>query len=272
MPLGSKARREGQIGLEKSLYDHSLFVVVVHIGRAEEYYVPEASQKNSRYVWPEEAERLVSRAKRDGRAEKHPLLLEQQLESLTGFSNHACWRYLNKHGVKRPGTGKRRQWDEKAVDFVMEQGYDAAVQKFKTSKKALYSFMQRNNRSVGQWRGEYSLHHVRKLLSVRTDTILSWIKAGYMEATPTTFAGKDSYIISQEQLRKFLSKHSGDLMPRRLPEKRIAFLSEFLFEGKHADLGLLRTRESKKEGEAFRNGEYLNVMQSPVEASRSHAD
>ena len=37
----------------------------------------------------------------------------------------------------------------------------------------------------------------------------------------------------------------------------LEFLSNFLFEGGHAELGLLRTRESKKEGEAFRNGEYL---------------
>lgn len=231
--------------------------------------MPEASQKISRYTWPEAAERLVFRAKRDGLAEKHPLLLEQQLESLTGFSNHACWRYLNKHAIKRPGTGQRRQWDQKAVEFVMEQGYDAAAQKYKTSKKAIYSFMGRNNRSVGQWRGEYSVHQIRKLLNVRTDTVLSWIRAGYLEATPIVFAGKESYVITEEQLKKFLLANVGGLMPRRLPEKRVRFLSNFLYGDKHTDLGLLRTRESKKEGEAFRNGEYLSNPQS--KASHSQA-
>lgn len=223
--------------------------------------MPAASQRITRYVWPVEAERLVKKAQRDGKAQKHSVLLQQQLETLTGFSSHACWRYLNKFGIQRPGAGKRKQWDQKAVDFVLEQGYDAAVQKFDTSKRAVYSFMQRHQRSVGQWRGQYSLHQVRRLLSMRTDTIVSWIKAGHLEATPVQFAGKETYVITEEQLRKFVSKHSSHLMPRRLPEKRIAFLSSFLFENRHADLGLLRTRESKKEGEAFRNGEYLATTQ-----------
>jgi hypothetical protein len=42
---------------------------------------------------------------------------------------------------------------------------------------------------------------------------------------------------------------------RRFPEKRAEFLSTYLYDEKHMNLGLLRTRESKKEGEAYR--EYM---------------
>ncbi len=241
------------------------FDVVAHSGRSGgENRVSETSQRTTRYIWPTEAERLVKRAAQSGASQRNAALLHQKLLALTGFSDHACWRYLQKFGIKRPGAGKRVQWNPKAVDFVMDQGYDAAVQKFNTSKKAVYRFMQRNERVLGACRGQYSLNQLRKLLSVRTETIGSWIKAGYLEATPFQYGGKETYIVSDDQLRKFLKSFSGDLMPRRLPEKRLEFLSNFLFEGGHAELGLLRTRESKKEGEAFRNGEYLA-------ASRPHA-
>ncbi len=172
---------------------------------------------------------------------------------------------MEKFGIKRPGAGKRVKWTPKAVDFVMDQGYDAAVQKFNTSKKAVYRFMQRNERTMGSCRGQYSLNQLRKLLSVRTETIVGWIKAGHLEATPFQYGGKETYIVSDEQLRKFLESYSSGLMPRRLPEKRLEFLSQFLFKGGHAELGLLRTRESKKEGEAFRNGEYLATPHSYAE-------
>ena len=217
----------------------------------------ETSQRITRYIWPAEAERLVKRAAQGGAPQHNAALLHQKLLALTGFSDHACWRYLQKFGIKRPGAGKRVQWNPKAVDFVMDQGYDAAVQKFNTSKKAVYRFMQRNERTMGACRGQYSLNQLRKLLAVRTETIGSWIKAGHLEATPFQYAGKETYVVSDEQLRKFLKNFSGELMPRRLPEKRLEFLSNFLFKGGHTELGLLRTRESKKEGEAFRNGEYL---------------
>ena len=225
----------------------------------------ETSQRTTRYIWPAEAERLVKRAAQGGSSQQNAALLHQKLAALTGFSDHACWRYLQKFGIKRPGAGKRRQWNPKAVDFVMDQGYDAAVQKFNTSKKAVYRFMQRNDRAMGACRGQYSLNQLRKLLSVRTETIGGWIKAGHLEATPFQYGGKETYIVSDEQLRKFLKSFSGELMPRRLPEKRLEFLSNFLFEGGHAELGLLRTRESKKEGEAFRNGEYLVSSHSRTE-------
>ena len=221
----------------------------------------ETPPRTKPYTWPPEAERIIRRAAQGEASQQNAALLHQKLLTLTGFSDHACWRKLQKHGIRRPGAGKRVQWNPKAVDFVMEQGYDAAVQKFNTSKKAVYRFMQRNQRSMGSCRGQYSLNQLRKLLSVRTETISGWIRAGYLEASPFQYGGKETHIVSDEQLRKFLKTYSGDLMPRRLPEKRLAFLSNFLFEGGHAELGLLRTRESKKEGEAFRNGEYLSGSQ-----------
>jgi hypothetical protein len=214
-------------------------------------------RKRGRYIWPEEAKRLVSRSLRTQDKGSHAVLLHDQLLQLTGFSDHACWRFLARYGVQRPGSGKRKVWDEKVVEFVMEHGYEKAAQKFGCTRKALYALMERQGREVGHCSGHYGLNQLRKLLSVRVDVVKRWINSGLLEAIPVTYGGKPSFVVSDEQLRKFLSRHAGGMFPRRFPEKRIEFLSNFLYDVKHMDLGLLRTRESKKEGEAFRNGEYL---------------
>src|SRR5258708_5981013 len=106
---------------------------------------------------------------------------------LTGFSSAACWRFLQRHGIQRPGSGTRKMWDPTIVDFVMEHGYERAAQKFGCSKKALYSAMERQQRAVGHCSGQYGLNQLRQLLNVRAETLKHWISAGHLEATPETY-------------------------------------------------------------------------------------
>ncbi|RSL18627.1 hypothetical protein EDE15_4217 [Edaphobacter aggregans] len=213
--------------------------------------------KTIRHKWPREAHRLVQRAVRTTDKTSKAVLLHSQLEELTGHGSHACWRFLQRYGITRPGTGKRRCWDDPGiVDFVMEHGYSAASEKFGCSRKALYSFMQRQQRGIGHCSGQYGLNQLRKLLSVRVETIQYWISAGYLEASQQVYGGKTTYVVSDDQLRRFLTREAANMVPlRRFPEKRAEFLSTYLYDEKHMNLGLLRTRESKKEGEAYR--EYM---------------
>ncbi|WP_125486967.1 hypothetical protein [Edaphobacter aggregans] len=88
------------------------------------------------------------------------------------------------------------------------------------------------------------------------ETIQYWISAGYLEASQQVYGGKTTYVVSDDQLRRFLTREAANMVPlRRFPEKRAEFLSTYLYDEKHMNLGLLRTRESKKEGEAYR--EYM---------------
>ena len=218
-------------------------------------------KRRTRLIWPEEAKRLVTKAQRSGDPIKNILLLHNQLQQITGFGSRACWNFLDRNGIRRPA--QRIQWDPKIVDFVMEHGYDKAAERFSCDKTLLYKFIQRQNRQVGHCSGQYGLNQLRKLLSVRVSVIEGWIKDNILEATAITFAGKPTWRVSDDQLKRFLADHaSGLIRSRRFPEKRVTFLSEYLYDGKHMDLGLLRTRESKKEGEAFRNGEYLTTRNS----------
>ena len=146
-------------------------------------------------------------------------------------------------------------WDPTIVDFVMEHGYERAAQKFGCSKKLSTAQWGDNSVRSATALVKYGLNQLRQLLNVRAETLKHWISAGHLEATPETYGGKPTFVVSDEQLRRFLSREAGNMLPRRFPEKRVEFLSNYLYDGKHMNLGLLRTRESKKEGEAYRNGE-----------------
>ena len=72
-----------------------------------------------------------------------------------------------------------------------------------------------------------------------------------------TRTGRPRYSIEFEALQKFCKEHRNLLITRRWPPQRIRFLEEYVFAPKHAEL--LRTRESKRENEAFDRGEYLDL-------------
>jgi hypothetical protein len=212
-------------------------------------------RKVTRYIWPDEAIRLVRRSLRVPDKPPDAVLLHHQLEQLTGFSSSACWRFLRNNGIQRPGSGKRTLWNpaaiDKVIDYVMEHGYDAAVEKYGCTKRALYCLIHRMERNVGHCSGHFGLNLLRRLLSVRIEVLRRWINDGQLEAIPVNYGGKESFVVSDDQLRQFLSRHAGSMLLRRIPQKRIEFLSEFLYDKSVADLGLLRTRESKKENDAY---------------------
>ena len=111
-------------------------------------------KKSSRYFWPPEAERLVSKALRVQDKKPNAPLLHSHLEELTGFSSDACWRFLQRHGIQRPGSGTRKVWsNEIMVEFVMEHGYaQGSSDGLTVPRKALYSAMQRQGRTLGALR------------------------------------------------------------------------------------------------------------------------
>lgn len=210
-------------------------------------------KKVARYFWSEDAKRFVQRALKS----KNPIpaaLLHNQLQEMTGYNSHVCWRFLDReYDIRRPGAGTRKRWDDdEVVEHAMNHGFAETAKKYGCTMKAVYCAVARKQRLVGHGHGQFSPHQLSKLLNVRYGLILDWIHAGVLEATPVSRGGKDTFLISDEQFRRFLLYATRNLISRRLPTKRIEFLSNYLYEGNHMDLGLLRTRESKKEEEAYR--------------------
>jgi hypothetical protein len=202
--------------------------------------------------WPPEAFEIV-------RQNKHPVALCEELSSVTGNDKRACWQFLNKHGIQRPGSRSRHKFDrrktDELVEYISDHGVHAAALRFGYDAKCLYNLLYRQEHTkLGK--DAMSLREVCAHLRIRHSQATRWIELGLLRAVRReTRTGAVGYLIEFEALQKFCKEHRNLLITRRSSPNRIRFLEEYIFAPKHAEL--LRTRESKREAEAFERGEYL---------------
>jgi hypothetical protein len=202
--------------------------------------------------WPPEAFEII-------RKNRHPAALCEELSSITGNDKRACWRFLNKHGIPRPGSTSRHKFDrqktDQLIEYISEHGVHDATLRFGYEAKSLYNLLYRQEHTRLST-DAMSLREVCTHLRVKHNQAARWIEMGLLKAVrKESRAGAVSYLIEFEALRKFCKEHRNLLVTRRSSPSRIRFLEEFVFAPKHAEL--LRTRESKREAEAFERGEYL---------------
>lgn len=207
--------------------------------------------------WPPEAFEIV-------RQPKHPAALCRELEKITGNDARACWRFLNKHGIRRPGSASRHKFDrrktDELVEYISDHGVQAAALRFGYEAKSLYNLLYRQEHT-NLSRDAMSLHEFCMHLRIKHGQAIRWIELGLLKAVRReSRTGAVSYLIEFDALRKFCKEHRNLLITRRSSPNRIRFLEEYIFAPKHAEL--LRTRESKREAEAFERGEYLEDTQS----------
>jgi hypothetical protein len=212
------------------------------------------SKKPRKYVWPAEALSITQK-------KQHPVRLCEDLIALTGHDKAACWRFLKKHGVARPGAGSRRSFApstvESIIEYVSEHGVKAAAKRFHCEAKTLYNLIYRRG-YTHYAKDLLSLRQICSHFGVRYSRAMSWIEQGLLQAKrEETRTGKVTYAIEFEALQKFCKEHRNLLITRRWSPHRMRFLEEYVFAPKHAEL--LRTRESKRENGAFDRGEYLDV-------------
>jgi hypothetical protein len=213
---------------------------------------PGPKRRGRRRIWPPEASLLIQQRKNSS-------ALCAELAALTGNDERACWRFLNKHGIQRPGSKRRSSLDPRVVnnlvDYVSENGVQAAAMRFGCEPKTIYNLLYRQERTRLS-RDCLSLREVCNQLRVKYRKGVEWIERGLLHATRSESTnGYLIYVIEFEVLQKFCKEHRNLLVTRRLSPSRLRFLEEYIFAPKHAEL--LKTRESKREGEAFERGEYL---------------
>ena len=210
-------------------------------------------RKPRKYLWPTEAVNIAQK-------KRPPARLCEELITLTGYDNAACWRFLKKHGVERPGAGSRRTFDSKTaesiIEYVSERGVRAASERFHCEAKTLYNLIYRRG-YTHYAKDLLSLREICSHFGVRYSKVMRWIEQGLLQAKrEQTRTGRPIYSVEFEVLQKFCKQHRDLLITRRWPPHRIKFLEEYVFAPKHAEL--LRTRESKRENGAFDRGEYLD--------------
>ena len=203
-------------------------------------------QKRRHCQWPEEASAI---AKRGGSA----VSLCAELMRLTGYSERACWSFLKRHGVDRPGAKRRVTFTpsvfERVFDCVMNHGHKEASTRFKVDSKTIYNALYRRGLTsrVGDC---FTLRDLQMFLRVRPSAILRWVEMGLLKAKIVMrIDGKAVHRFEHGDVVKFCRENMPKLLPRKWPEKRLEFIELIACTPKHADQ--LATREAKKEHQAY---------------------
>src|SRR3954462_106712 len=151
-----------------------------------------APQRRRRRRWPPEAILLAQQ-------KKHTTALSAELAALTGNDERACWRFLNKQGIERPGSKSRKLFDPRTVnnliDCASENGVQAAAIRFGFEPKTLYNLLYRQERTKLS-RDALSLREVCNHLRVKYRKGVEWIEQGLLRATRCeSKTGNVSYLI-----------------------------------------------------------------------------
>jgi hypothetical protein len=207
--------------------------------------------------WPPEALEIVKQ-------NRHPAAICEELASLTGKNKDACWLFMTRHGIQRPGSASRHSFDPRTcdaiIDYISDHGVQAAATRFGYEAKSLYNLLYRQEHTKLS-RDALSLRQVCAHLRVKYGKASNWVEQGLLKASRhESRTGTVSYLIEFDALQKFCKEHRNLLITRRSSPSRIRFLEEYVFAPKHAEL--LRTRESKREAEAFERGEYIEDTRS----------
>jgi len=209
------------------------------------------SQRRNRFPWPEQAAALVAQ-----RATS-PVALCVQLMRISGKGEKACWRFLEKHGIHRPGSTKRTTWSdhlfERVLEYVAEHGMQEASQKFNISTKSISNVLYRREHT-GLAHEALTLRDLCLFLRVRPKTVVDWVNQGFLEAEQQLRKdGRIVYRFHHDAIKRFCTLHPSLLTQRRWPKQRLEFCEKVIFAPKHAEL--IDGREAKREREAFREQE-----------------
>jgi len=159
---------------------------------------------------------------------------------ISGNGEKECWRFLEKHGIYRPGSATRINWFkyrfEEVQEYAAEHGIKAAAQKYKIPVKSISNAFYRRERT-GLARDALSLRDVCIYLQYRPKEVLEWVAEGRLEAEKQV--GKNGYIVYHFQLdtlKRFCEQNPSLLKRRRWPKQRFEFLEKIVFAPKHAEL------------------------------------
>lgn len=207
---------------------------------------------NTRRPWPPEALEIL-------RQNKNPVAICEELASLTGKNTRACWMFMTRHGIRRPGSAKRHTFERQKVDelieYISDHGVHAAAQRFRYDTKSLYNLLYRQEYTKLS-KDTITLRQLSMHLRMRFSRVHGWVEQGLLKAKRHEFkSGNVSYRVSLAEVREFCKKHKDLIITRRTCLNRMRFLEEVIFAPKHADI--VDARNSKHERQAFERGEYL---------------
>jgi hypothetical protein len=226
--------------------------------------------------WGPEALALAQQARSLSGDKLEPLV--RRLQRHTGNSRESCWRFIVQYGLK--GTIEHRRWTEQELEAAREEltkhSVEEVAKKLKRSAKALRCALQRNDLSVRDIRCDcFSVESLSRVLHVRKDEVLRWIKEGWLPAVTRSQGNRQSYSITPEGFAQLYKKHLHDLLKTRRLSNLSLFEAfyQYCYSPKHT-VGeqLLDVRHDKRERAAYAVRDATGEPDKEEEDDDDHAE
>jgi hypothetical protein len=221
------------------------------------------NQRRKRSRWPEGADIVAERS-------ASPAAICAELMRISGNGEKACWRFLEQHGIRRPGSAKRTTYSdqlfERVLEYSAEHGIQATSLKFHLSTKSISNVLYRREQT-GLSRDALTLRDLCMFLRVRPKSVLDWVERGWLAAEKhPRNDGRVVHRFHHDAIKRFCNEYRGLLLKRRWPKERLNFCETFIFAPKHAEL--IEGRESKRERQALQEQEEREEEQRRLAEAR----
>jgi hypothetical protein len=209
--------------------------------------------------WPEDAETVAE-------CNASPAAKCAELMRISGKCEKACWRYLERHGIRRPGAAKRTTYSdqlfERVLEYSADRGIQAASLKFHLSTKSISNALYRHEQT-GLSHDTLTLRDMCTFFRVRPKIVLDWVDRGWLASeTHPRNDGRIVHRFHHDAIKRFCNEYRGLLVQRRWPKERLNFLEAYVFAPKHAEL--IDGRESKRERQALQEQEDREAAQRKI--------
>src|SRR5215469_16060729 len=135
-------------------------------------------ERSSWRRWPPEALEIL-------RQNKNPVAICEELASLTGKSTRACWIFMTRHGITRPGSASRHKFNrdecDKLIEYISDHGVHEAARRFGYDTKSLYNLLYRQEHTKMS-KDTMTLRQLSGHLTTRYSRLRDWVEQGLLKA------------------------------------------------------------------------------------------
>lgn len=179
-------------------------------------------------------------------------LLVTKVASITGYPRDACLRFVRQLGVAERNPYKAWTENDKqrlldlSARFLLKEVARLMCRSY-SSVRSMLHHLGATARMGQDW---FTLYVLAEALHIDADEVQRWIDRKWLKCRVVPIGELKRVIITADDFDEFCRTHGRQLAGgRRIPWRRLEFLTTFVFPPSHAEL--LPVRDSKKERAAY---------------------